>query len=249
MTSPIGVQLYSLREEIKDDMAGVFEQLAETGYIGAEPFGGIDHNKAAPVLKDLGFEVYSMHADLPLGDTQAKVLEQAEAYGVTQIICPWRPPETFTTVDGIKQLADTLNEAAQVAKSNGYQYAYHNHDFEFISVDGRIAYDIFVEHLDPSVYLQLDTYWVQVGGQQITHVINKLGERAPLLHIKDGPATREADMQALGQGVIDIPAIIEAAGDNAKWLIVELDRCATDMMTAIKESFTYMTSEGLAHGR
>ena len=87
-------------------------------------------------------------------------------------------------------------------------------------VNGRLAIDILRE-TRPSIQFELDTYWIQVAGQNPAAVVAEFGKQA-LLHIKDGPATRDGDMVAAGQGVVDIPAIIAAGGDNTDWLIVEL---------------------------
>jgi sugar phosphate isomerase/epimerase len=82
-------------------------------------------------------------------------------------------------------------------------------------------------------------------------MVRLFGQRAPLLHVKDGPAgpDTDADMVAVGDGQVDYPAIIAAAEGTAEWLIVELDRCATDMMTAVERSYHYLVGEGLAHGK
>ncbi|MBT5833050.1 MAG: sugar phosphate isomerase/epimerase, partial [Candidatus Latescibacteria bacterium] len=89
--------------------------------------------------------------------------------------------------------------------------------------------------------------WVQTAGPDPVGVIAELGARAPLIHVKDGPCTREADMQALGEGVTDFQSII-GVGGHVDWWIVELDRCATDMMEAVEKSYTYMISNGFAAG-
>ena len=107
-----------------------------------------------------------------------------------------------------------------------------------------------LENLDPAIVLEIDTYWVQVAGNSISELLNRLGKRAPLLHIKDGPAdNHENPMVAVGEGVIDFKSIIKEHAENADYLIVELDRCATDMLTAVENSFTYLINEGLGHGR
>ena len=80
-------------------------------------------------------------------------------------------------------------------------------------------------------------------------MIAELGSRAPLIHMKDGPCTRKEDMQALGEGVTDFQSIIDAGGDNVDWWIVELDRCATDMVEAVEKSYTFLTQKGYARGR
>lgn len=247
---PLAVQLYSLRDAIAQDLEGTLKKLAQIGYAGAEPYGGIDYKQAAPLLKSLGMDVPSMHSNLPLGDDQAAVLDMATAYGVRTIVAPWRPPEEFATADGVKRTADVLNQANKVAKDNGFAFGYHNHWFEFQTVNGRSAYDILRENLDPDILLQVDTYWVKVAGHDPAALVRDLGSRAPLLHIKDGPAVNRDDpMTAVGEGSMDVKAIVNAGAGITQWLIVELDRCATDMMTAVEKSYHYMVKEGLGRGR
>ncbi len=250
MAAPIGLQLYTIRAEAEKDYAAAVRKVAEIGYVGVETAGfpGTTPEAASKLFQELGLQVSSAHIKLPLGADKNEVLETAAAIGTKRIVCPWRPPEDFSAVDRIKATCDVLNEAAAVAAENGLQFAYHNHWFEYQQVNGRNANEIMLEYLDPSVLLELDTYWVKVGGQDPVSVIQQLGSRAPLLHIKDGPAdSRESDMVAVGQGVLDWHTIIPAA-PHAEWLIVELDRCATDMMTAVAESYQYLIGEGLARG-
>ena len=106
-------------------------------------------------------------------------------------------------------------------------------------MEGRYAYQVMLELLDPGIQLEIDTYWVQTGGVDAVKAIQESGKRATLLHIKDGPATTTEPMQALGTGAIDIPALLKAA-THAEWLIVELDRCATDMAEAVAKSVKYL---------
>jgi sugar phosphate isomerase/epimerase len=88
-----------------------------------------------------------------------------------------------------------------------------------------------------------------VAGLDPAEVVRGLGARAPLLHLKDGPAdSRTSDMTALGTGAMDLAAIVDAGKPHTEWLIVELDRCATDMMEAVVESYQYLTKAGLARG-
>jgi sugar phosphate isomerase/epimerase len=101
--------------------------------------------------------------------------------------------------------------------------------------------------LDPSVFFQIDTYWVQVGGVNVVDVLKQLKARTPVIHVKDGPADDfDADMMAVGEGVMDWNTIL--ANTSAEWYIVELDRCATNMMTAVKDSYAYLVGEGFARG-
>jgi sugar phosphate isomerase/epimerase len=105
-----------------------------------------------------------------------------------------------------------------------------------------------LELLDPSVMFEIDTYWVKTAGLDPAEIIRKLGNRVNLLHLKDGPAAIEPPQVALGEGVMDIPAAVNAA-ESAEWLIVELDHCATDMLEAVDKSYQYLVNEGLGHGK
>lgn len=250
MAAPIAIQLYTVRAEAEKGYADVVRKIAEMGYVGVEPAGfpGTTAEAAGKLFQELGLQVPSAHVKLPLGDDKNEVLDTVNAIGAKRMICPYRPPEDYSSLDRIKATCDLLNQAAAVANENGMQFGYHNHWFEYEKLDGRNINEIMLEYLDPSVIFEVDTYWVKVGGQDPTAVVKALGSRAPLLHIKDGPADyKESDMTAVGQGVMDFKTLIPAA-TSAEWLIVELDRCATDMMTAVQESYNYLTGEGLARG-
>jgi len=149
-------------------------------------------------------------------------------------------PGYFKSVNKMKELAEILNQAYAIATESGMKISYHNHDFEYALLDGRPAIYTMQEYLDPGINFELDTYWIKVAGQDPAEVTAKMGTRSPLLHIKDGPATKEADMTAVGDGVVDVPAIIEAGKPHTEWLIVELDRCATDMLAAVEKSYLYL---------
>lgn len=101
----------------------------------------------------------------------------------------------------------------------------------------------------PDAFAQIDTYWVKVGGADPTRIVKQYGARAPLLHIKDGPGVKEKSMTAIGSGIMDWKSVIGAASETTEWLIVELDRCDTDMFEAVAQSCTYLVGNGFAKGR
>ncbi len=251
MAAPIAIQLYTVRAEAEKGYEAVIRKIADMGYVGVETAGfpGTTAEAAGKLFQELGLQVPSAHIKLPLGDDKNEVLDTLGAIGAKRMVCPFRPPEDFSSLDAIKATCDTLNQAAAVASENGLQFAYHNHWWEYQQLDGRNVNEIMLENLDSSVLLELDTYWVKVGGQDPVSVVKALGSRAPLLHIKDGPADdSKSDMVAVGQGVMDWHSLIPAAAATTDWVIVELDRCATDMLTAVSESYAYLTGEGLARG-
>jgi sugar phosphate isomerase/epimerase len=239
----IALQLYSVREALAEDFEGTIRKIADMGYRNVEPydFPFITAQAAQAFFDELEINVSSTHIPLPVGDKQNEVLEAMATYEAQYCICPSLSAEKyFKTVDGIKAACELLNEANQIAQDAGLTLGYHNHDFEYAIVEGQPAYKYMLEYLDESVILQLDTYWIKVAGIDPVAVIKELDSRAPLLHIKDGPATSRKDsMLALGTGSIDIPAILQAS--QADWHIVELDRCDTDMLEAVQQSYQYLT--------
>jgi sugar phosphate isomerase/epimerase len=245
----IGLQLYSLREALKADFAGTVRRVAAMGYAGVEPFGVPDNlAEAAALYRELGLQVPAAHVPMPLGDDQARTLRVADAYGLTRIVSMFGPDQ-FRTPDDIRRSCDRINEAARVAAENGLALGYHNHWWEFQPVDDHSPYQIMLEQLDTAVFFEIDVYWVKTAGIDPVNMVRELGRRAPLLHIKDGPATApELPMVAVGDGSLDMPGIIRA-GQGTEWLIVELDRCATDMFAAVQKSCVYLVTKGLGHGR
>jgi len=117
------------------------------------------------------------------------------------------------------------------------------------NVDGEYVYKHMLGLLNPDVFFQVDCYWVKTAGPEPAEIVAELGGRAPLLHIKDGPCDKELAMTAVGDGIIDWPPVIAAGGEHTEWLVVELDRCDTDMMDAIGKSYQYLVGNGLARGK
>ena len=250
MTTPIALQLYTIRDQLAQDYEGTLREVANMGYIGVETANmfGDSPASAAKLFGEIGLTVSSAHGALPLGDKKQEVIDTMGALNCKRLILAWQPPEKFKSLDGIKSICDSLNEGAAVAKANNFRLGYHNHWFEYELLENRVPTDVMLEYLDPDVFLEVDMYWVQTAGQNPVEVIRRLGSRAPLLHVKDGPCQMDAPMTALGEGVVDIPGVVAASAGSVEWLVVELDRCATDMMEAVGKSYQYLIGKGLARG-
>jgi len=254
MTAPIALQLYTVREALAKDFAGVIKKVAEVGYVGVEPdfkLPGTTIPEAVGLFKALGLEVSSAHVPLPLGEEQKGVLDFATTVGCKRIVSG-KGADSFETIELIKQACDQFNEAHAVADENGMALGIHNHWWEFQQVEGRYVYQVMLEYLDPAIFFEIDTYWVRFAGLDPAKVVKELGPRVPLLHIKDGPAIKgkpREPMVAVGEGVLDFPSIVRAAEGTVEWLIVEMDRCATDMMEAVEKSYQYLVGGGLARGK
>ena len=250
ITTPIALQLYTIRDRLAQDFEGTIREIADIGYIGVETanmFGG-SPTSAARLFSELSLTVCGAHSPLPLGDQKQEVIDTISALGCKRLILPGQPPDMYKSLDGIKRICDELNEAAAVGKTNGFQVGYHNHWYEYELLEDRVPIDVMLEHLDPEVFFEVDVYWVQTAGQDPAQVVRRLGSRAPLLHVKDGPCQIDAPMTALGDGVVNIPSVVSAGAGTTEWLVVELDRCATDMMEAVRKSYQYLIGKGLGRG-
>jgi sugar phosphate isomerase/epimerase len=241
VTPKIALQLYSVREALAQDYPAVLRQVAAMGYTAVETAGfpGTTPEAAAHLFKELGLTVCSAHVALPVGDQQQEVFDTLALLNCRRAVCAWLPEERFTTVDSIRRVCDELNAGSAACQAHGITLYYHNHWWELAPVDGRPALMHMLDYLEPHVLLEIDTYWALTAGVDPAALLRELGPRAPLLHIKDGPATTDAAMVAVGSGVMDLPAILAAAG-AADWLIVELDRCDGDMMAALAQSYRHL---------
>lgn len=248
---PVALQLYSLREALAEDFEGIVRQVADMGYVGVESYGGMPGGleNSAALFKELGLEVLNSHVAFPDEENADAVLAIAEAYNLDRVCVAYMPASEFETVDMIKRTCEKLNRAGQFAGDNGLQLGYHNHWWEYKQLNGTATLDLILDELDKGVFLELDTYWAQVGGLEAVDVVKQMGARAPLLHLKDGLLDPQGDMTAVGGGKMDVPGIVAASADTADWYIVELDRCATDMLEAVRDSYTYLTANGLARGK
>ncbi len=241
MPKPIALQLYSLREAAAKDYEAVIRQVAAMGYDGVETAGfpGTTAQAAGKLFRELGLKVPAAHIfPPPTGAKAAEAADTLAAIGCQRIVTGFGR-DNFKTLDETKRSCDIFNQAYAEAKARGLRLAIHNHWWEYQPVEGQYPYQVMLKELDPGIELEIDTYWVKTGGVDPVMAIREAGPRATLLHIKDGPATTTEPMLAVGEGVMDFPAILRAA-DHAEWLIVELDRCATDMAEAVAKSLKYL---------
>ncbi len=237
----LALQLYSVREALQRDFEGTLRRIADIGFRAVETAGiyGGSPEQAARLFQSAELRVVALHAVLPLGEQKNAVLEMLEALEAGILVCPWASPELFTSLDGIQRVCDLLSETHIQLQAHGIRLAFHNHHFECIPLaDGTIPLFYMAQRLVPEIAFEIDTYWAHVGGLNVADVLAALGERAALLHLKDGDGSLNEPMVALGEGIMDFPAILPHSRAQA-W-IVELDSCATDMFEAVARSFAYM---------
>jgi sugar phosphate isomerase/epimerase len=141
---------------------------------------------------------------------------------------------------------------AAFLKTKGLRFGLHNHWWEFERTDGMYPFYYLLEHLDKEIFFEIDTYWAKTGGLDAARVVRDFGKRAPLMHIKDGPAVKGEQSYAqvpAGEGSMDFRAIAKAGGKNTQWMIIEFDEFAKDIFDGIKKSYTFLVQNGLAAGK
>jgi sugar phosphate isomerase/epimerase len=253
----IGLQLYSIRKVIETDFYNSIKEVADMGYSGMETYAlpesvALEH--AAKVFKDVGLKISSMHSELPVGKDRDMALKMADAYKCDTIVYPgWPEGDKYKNKKNIDHMVEVHDEIASFLKSKGLRYGLHNHWWDFEkNDDGIVPFYYLLEHVDKEIFFEIDTYWAKTAGQDPAKIVKDFGKRAPLLHIKDGPAIegpKSYEQVPAGQGVMDFPAIVKAGGDNIKWMIVEFDEYAKDIFDGVKDSYSYLTRNHLARGK
>jgi len=251
----LSVQLYTVRDQIKSDISGTLHRVREIGFEYVETAFWPDNvslQMAANYLQKAGLTVSSAHIEIPIGDKKQLMLDTAAAYNCKKMIWHgWPEDKRYSSLEGTMELISIYNDASRFARSHGLEFGLHNHWWEYRNkVGGRYVYEVLLENLDKEIFFEVDTYWVKVAGQDPVAIVKKLGERAPLLHIKDGPAKwndslpkdNPDPMTSVGKGTQNFPAIVKAADGNTEWMVVEMDKTSGDVYVALKESYDYLVS-------
>jgi len=252
----IGLQLYSVRTHFDKDFEKTMRTIADIGIVGIESYPlpeSITLAHAGKVFRDVGLKVLGMHAELPVGKQRDVALRMADAYDCTMVIYPgWPEGEKYKTVEAMKHMVEIYNETAAFLKTKGLRFGLHNHWWEFEKTDGMYPFYYLLKHLDKGIFFEIDTYWAKTGGLDPARVVRDFGKRAPLLHIKDGPAVKGEQSYAqvpAGEGSLDFRAIARAGRKHTQWMIIEFDEYAKDIFDGIKKSYTFLVQNRLAAGK
>jgi len=224
----IGLQLYTVRDVLERDFEGTLARVAQIGYKEVEFAGYFKHSPAdvRAMLDRHGLSAPAVHTGSIAPDDWKAALDAAKVVGHQYIVVPWVPQEKRMTLDGWKRVAEDFNRAGETARAAGVQFAYHNHDFEFPRMEGRIPFDVLLESTDPKlVQLEIDLYWITKGGQDPLTYFARWPGRVPLVHVKDSMGGPEHKMVDVGAGKIDWKRIF-AKRDQAgiKHFFVEHDQ-------------------------
>lgn len=244
-TSPLSVQLYTVREAASEDLTGTLQRIADIGYELVEPYAFTSFGpELGEALRASGLRAPTTHQGFISVDEaeQDRIFAAAAALGIETVIDPHHPAENWGSAESVAATASALNAAAAVAARHGVKIGYHNHAFELENrIDGRAALEVLAEHLSPEVGLEVDAYWVAVGGEEPVALLQRLGNRVIAVHVKDGPGTKEnKDQVAVGSGTQPIADILAATPDALH--VVELDDSEGDRFEAIADSFAYLSA-------
>ena len=251
---PIGLQLYTLRDQLQKDMLGTLKQVAAMGIQEVEIYDlyGKTPAEFAQILKDDGLSAPSGHyMTRHLHGNWEKEIEDAKTIGMKYMVNAILDPEERKSFDDWKRLAELFNKAGEQTQKAGIQYCYHNHNFEFQKFGNTTAYDYLLKALDPKlVKFEMDCFWVTHAGQDPVAIMQKHPGRFPLLHIKDmkdKPApTQEFDAKMglfapVGHGTIEWKRIFAAAPTGGmKHFFVEQDYCEQPPPEAVKMSYEFL---------
>lgn len=240
---PIGVQLYTVRSEMEKGVEQTLERVAAIGYQEVEFAGyfGNSPREIRDMLTRTGLRSPATHiAPSFEPEAWAKILDEANEVGHENVVVAWTPPVMWADADAWRTTAETMTGAGEQAKAAGLQYAYHNHDFEFVEVDGRVAFDVFCEESDPDlVKIELDLFWIIHGGGDPIDFIGRWPGRVPMVHVKG--RTDTGDMVDVGHGVVDWAGIFAHADEaGMKHFFVEHDQPET-AFGSIEASYRYLS--------
>lgn len=248
----VSVQMYTLRDHSAKDFLGTFTQVAKIGY-GAVELAGTNNLPALELKKhldSLGLAVSGAHVGIQEleGDNFQKTVDYYRALNVKYIICPWWPAERRKTQAEWLESSRQLNEIGAKLRALGMQMCYHNHDFEFQQVDGKYGWDLLFQNAEPqNLGAELDCYWVSKAGIDPVRIIRQYKGRIPLLHAKDMAAGPEKHFASVGAGILNWPAIIQAARESGTlWYVVEQDDCyGQDSFESVKISLQNLKKMGV----
>ncbi|MEI8039949.1 MAG: sugar phosphate isomerase/epimerase [Verrucomicrobiota bacterium] len=234
---PVGLQLYSLRVECKNDLPGMLAAVSKIGYKGVE-FAGYHNRSAAELRKmldDNGLVACGTHTPFESikGDKLKETVEFNRTIGNKFLIVPWMN-ETKSKQEWLDR-AKLFNEAADTVKANGMWVGYHAHAHDFHQIEGVSAWDLFFGNTKPEVVMQLDTSNCREGGADPVAVLKKYPGRARSIHIKPHGAGPEG---IIGEGDVDwkgVFAFCEGKG-KTQWYVVEHET-SQNPLDAVKRNF------------
>jgi sugar phosphate isomerase/epimerase len=249
---PVGLQLYSLRDQFKTDVPGTLDQVKQFGIKYVETAGtyGVAPEKFRELLNARGLKAISGHFPYEkCRDNPEDIAREAKILGVEYVGCAWIPHKDPFDEKTCREAAAVFNHAGEVLAKHGLKFFYHTHGYEFLPYGNGTLFDLLMAETKPEyVRFQMDVYWVVNPGQDPVKLFEKYGKRFELMHVKDmkqgTPASFTGHSEVtnnvvLGTGVIDYKSIFRAAKKaGVKWYFIEDESPAA--ATQIPQSLKYL---------
>jgi sugar phosphate isomerase/epimerase len=216
----IGLQLYSIHSEAEKDMLGTLEKVKDMGYDSVQFAGlfGVASKEVKKVLDSTGLTVAGAHIPLDRfsGEAFKRHMEEQMVLGNDLMIMPYLTEEQRKSINDYKRVAETLNEAGFRGKEYGLRIAYHNHDFEFYELDGKLPFDVIYQETDSElVKMELDTYWAKFADFEPEDLLNKYKYRCVSLHLKDMTTKDDKKVSTIaGSGMLDMKRFLRLADEQ-----------------------------------
>ena len=231
----IGVQLYTVRDLMKDDFDGTIAKVAQIGYKEVEFAGyfGRTGKQVREVVEKNGLAPVSTHVQWDeLDDKFPSVIETSKDIGLQYVICPFISEELRKSPDIWKQASDKFNKCGEQCNKAGLKFGYHNHWFEFLPVNGKLPYDELLRDCDPKlVVMEMDLCWITAAGGDPIKYFDKYPGRFPLVHVKD---------------IKKMPKITAGGGQNFGDSLKELTSVGSGIIDW-KKLFSYSDKAGIKH--
>jgi sugar phosphate isomerase/epimerase len=253
---PVGLQLYTLRDQVGKDLKGTIARVAQIGYTDVETFGytagkyfGLSVADFAALLKQnnlrspSGHYVLSDYLSKGNEDELKKAVEDSRPLSHDYFTIPFLPETLRTSLDDYKKIADLLNKAGEVVKAAGMKLAYHNHNFEFKDWgDGKTGFDIMLTQTDPAlVNFEMDIFWVTKANADPIKLIQAHPGRFQMWHVKDMDNTDQRTFTEVGTGIINYKEIFKYQKlSGMKHFFVEQDQIKIDPYESITKSYEYI---------
>jgi len=244
-----GIQLYTVRDDIKKDPMGTLIKISQVGYnnIEAYDFNGkffdLQPGYFRQIIEGLGMRLTSTHTEINIENAD-KYIEQAHPSGLEYLVIPSAGGRPLETADDCKRFAEEMNLIGEKCADAGMRLGYHNHNREFKKDVNSILYDVLLEYTDPElVIFQLDIYWIIEAGYDPVQYFRKYPGRFELWHVKDMAAGEAKEMTEVGTGIINYPKLFEYASlAGMKEFYVEQDVIKGDGFESVKKSYEFLNS-------
>jgi sugar phosphate isomerase/epimerase len=247
----IGIQLYSVRDDMKKDPESSVKKIGKMGYAFVEAAGyadgkfyGMEPAAFTALVESSNMNFLSSHTGRDLPDStnweetmawwDASIAAHKDA-GVKYIVQPWMGKAGYASLEGLKKYCDYFNAVGEKCRAQGIQFGYHNHANEFKELEGERIYDFMLANTDPEkVFFQLDLYWIMEGGQDAVDYFKKYPGRFKLWHVKDEKELGES-------GKMNFKPIFENSEvAEVEHIIVEVEQYNFEPMVSVQKSIEYL---------